>query len=146
MRMTQLSKRAEGRETSLHSFSDSCCYYKLVCVLPLYMFISLQRRRRWVGKPRATPGHPQNKGRVVLLKSGTEAKLLPPEKGGNGRACGLEQSLRVTVPLWGALGLVQCVSQPGMGHKPKPMRRAGPYPSDIATCFLQFLSSGNLSS
>lgn len=47
------------------------------------MFISLQRRRRWVGKPRATPGHPQNKGRVVLLKSGTEAKLLPPGKGGN---------------------------------------------------------------
>lgn len=35
-----------------------------------------------LGSLELTPGHPQNKGRVVLLKSRTEAKLLPPEKGG----------------------------------------------------------------
>lgn len=83
VRITQLSKRAEGHETSLHSFSDSCCYYKLVCVLPCACLFLSRGGGGGLGSLELTPGHPENKGRVVLLKSRTEAKLLPPEKGGN---------------------------------------------------------------
>ena len=82
--MTQLSKRAEGHETSQHSFSAGCPYYKLVCVLPYACLFLSGGGGGGSGSLELAPGHPQNKGRVVLLlKSRTEAKLLPPEKGGN---------------------------------------------------------------
>lgn len=63
--------------------SAGCPYYKLVCVLPYACLFLSGGGGGGSGSLELTPGHPQNKGGVVLLKSRTEAKLLPPEKGGN---------------------------------------------------------------
>lgn len=67
--------------------SAGCPRYKLVgggvCVL-LYACLFLSGGGGGgSGSLELAPDHPQNKGRAVLLKSRTEAKLLPPEKGGN---------------------------------------------------------------
>lgn len=84
--MTQLSKRAEGLETSQHSSLlaasaiNSCGG---VCVLPYACLFLSGGGGGGLGSLELAPDHPQNKGRAVLLKSRTEAKLLPPEKGGN---------------------------------------------------------------
>lgn len=80
VRITQLSKRAEGHETSLHSFSDSCCYYKLVCVLPCACLFLSRGGGGGLGSLELTPGHPQNKGMLSFWNPGQKQNYFLQRK------------------------------------------------------------------
>lgn len=113
MRTTLLSKRAEGHETSLHSFSDSCCYYKLVCVLPCTcLFLSrggggglgslellLATHRTKAGLSFWNPGQKQNYFLQGKVETG-KGLWLGAESQGYNASLGCSGFGTVCVPAW----------------------------------------------